>query len=103
MALLLPASASRAISRPEDATLARASAIAIVAWGFDATQTLVMSQVVLNLVLPVPLLALTFFTNRRRSYVNRRVTRIVALLATLIIIALNALLVLDSLGLMLPQ
>jgi manganese transport protein len=60
---------------------------------------------VLSLVLPVPLLALVFFTSRRRVMgpsVNRRWTRIVAVAATLIIIALNALLVLDSLGLTPP-
>lgn len=80
-------------------------AIAIVACGVDATQSLVMSQVVLSLVLPVPLLALVFFTSRRRvmgPFVNRRWTRIVAVAATLIIVALNALLVLDSLGLTPP-
>jgi manganese transport protein len=78
-----------------------APAVAIVAWGVDATQTLVMSQVVLSLVLPVPLLALVVFTSRRSimgPFVNGPGTRIAAIAGTLVILALNILLVLDTFG-----
>jgi manganese transport protein len=83
-----------------------APAVAIVAWGVDPTRTLVMSQVVLSLVLPVPLVALVYFTSRRSVmglFVNRRWTRIAAIAATLMILALNALLVLDTLDMVTPR
>ena len=37
----------------------------IVALGIDPTQTLVISQVILSLVLPMPIIALIYFTRRR--------------------------------------
>lgn len=75
--------------------------LAIAAWGVDATQALVVSQVVLSLVLPVPLVALVAFTGRRGlmgPLVNGTAMRIAALMATLGIIALNAMLLVYTLS-----
>jgi manganese transport protein len=71
-------------------------AVIVVAWGFDTTTVLVMSQVVLSFALPLPLIALLIFTNRRElmgEFVNGQVTRLAAILATLAIIILNAVLI----------
>src|ERR1700719_4093806 len=54
-------------------------AIIVVAMGVDSTQALVLSQVVLSLVLPVPMIALLVLTGRRDvmgSFVSRRVTQV---------------------------
>src|SRR5690349_16223290 len=48
---------------------------AVVALGFDATQALILSQVALSLILPVPMIALLILTRRRDimgSYANGR-------------------------------
>ena len=50
--------------------------------GSDATQALVMSQVVLSLTLPIPMIALVLFTRRRDimgEFANRRLTDIAAI------------------------
>ena len=74
----------------------------MVALGVDATQALVMSQVVLSLVLPVPMIALLVLTGRRsvmRAFVNRRLTHAAACLATVLVLALNFFLLLQTFGL----
>jgi manganese transport protein len=71
-------------------------AIAIVVMGVDVTKTLVMSQVVLSLVLPIPLVALVYFTSRRSvmgAFANRRITIVVAVAATVLIVGLNVVLI----------
>jgi manganese transport protein len=69
----------------------------IVVWmGVDATTALVFSQVALSLVLPVPMIALLLITNRRSvmgSFVNSRLVRTAGWVATIVVIALNMLLV----------
>jgi manganese transport protein len=75
--------------------------LAIAAWGVDAMQALVVSQVVLSLVLPVPLVALVAFTGRpglMGPLANGAATRIAAVAATLVILALNAMLLVYTLG-----
>jgi manganese transport protein len=72
-----------------------APAIIIVALGINPTETLVISQVILSLILPIPVVALAYFTQRRDvmgSLVNRRSTTILAALAAGVIVALNLLL-----------
>jgi manganese transport protein len=71
-------------------------AVIAVAWGFDTMTVLIVSQVVLSLALPLPLVALIIFTNRRElmgEFVNGRLTGAAAMIATLAIIALNAVLI----------
>jgi manganese transport protein len=77
----------------------------VVALGFDATQALILSQVALSLILPVPMIALLILTRRRDvmgSYANGRLTMSAATAAAAIVLALNLLLVLQIAGLPLP-
>lgn len=72
-----------------------APAVIIVALGVNPTQTLVVSQVVLSLILPIPVIALTYFTRRRDimgSLVNRPVTTVLAITSSMIVLTLNLLL-----------
>lgn len=74
-------------------------AVIAVAWGLDTTKVLVMSQVVLSIALPLPLIALIIFTNRRElmgEFVNGRFTAATAMVATAAIIVLNAVLIAQS-------
>ncbi|MBN8897602.1 MAG: Nramp family divalent metal transporter, partial [Rhodospirillales bacterium] len=75
--------------------------LAVVSAGVDATDALVMSQVVLSLVLPVPMLALLHLTGRRDvmgAFVNRRSTQVLAWTTTLLVISLNGILLLQTFG-----
>ena len=79
--------------------------LVIVALGVDATQALVLSQVVLSLVLPVPMIALLILTQRRDvmgHYVNGRFTAAAAIGAAAIVLILNLLLILQTAGVPLP-
>ena len=54
-------------------------AFIVVGFGVNATNALVISQVILSLALPIPMIALLIFTQRADimgSFVNGRVTRI---------------------------
>jgi manganese transport protein len=78
---------------------------AIVVLGFDATQALILSQIALSLILPIPMIALLILTRRRDvmgSYANGRLTRAAAMAAAAIVLALNLLLVLQIAGVPLP-
>ena len=78
-----------------------APTVIIVAIGFNPTQTLVFSQVILSTVLPVPVIALTLFTARTRLMgllVNRRGTTLLATLCTVLIVSLNVLLLYQTAG-----
>lgn len=78
-----------------------APAFIVTAFGYGATESLVISQVVLSLVLPVPVIALIWFGSRRYimgALVNPRWLSLVAAAAAVLILALNALLVLDAFG-----
>ena len=80
-------------------------AFVVVALGYDATQSLVLSQVVLSLVLPVPMIALLIFTARRDimgPFANSRLTNIAAIAAALIVLTLNVVLLLLATGVPLP-
>lgn len=66
--------------------------IIIVALGVNPTETLVISQVILSLVLPMPVIALIYFTRRRDIMgvlVNRRGVTTAAVVAAGVILALN--------------
>jgi manganese transport protein len=82
-----------------------APAFGVVAWGANATDSLVMSQVVLSLALPVPMIALLVLARRRDvmgSFANAAWLQIVASVAAVLVLALNALLLLDAVGVNLP-
>lgn len=74
-------------------TVTLVPALVIVGMGVDTTWTLIVSQIVLSLVLPIPALALTYVTSKRGimgDFVNGPTLSITAGIATIAIIALNA-------------
>ena len=76
-------------------------AFIVVAMGVNATKALVLSQAVLSIALPLPMIALILFTGRRDimgAFVNGTVTRIAALIGTAIVLGLNVFLIAQSLG-----
>jgi len=77
-------------------------AFVIVALGFDPTHALIISQVVLSFVLPVPMVALLLLTRRRdimgEFTTGKVVTRVAGVAAGLILL-LNMLLILQTCGL----
>lgn len=80
-------------------------AFAVIAWGVDPTRALVLSQVVLSLALPVPVIALLLLTRRpdvMGSLVNSRVTTAAAILAAGTVLLLNLVYILQTLGVDIP-
>ena len=80
-------------------------AFIVVALGVNATNALVISQVVLSIALPLPMVALLMFTRRADimgQFVNGRLTNITAMVATSVVLLLNAILILQTLGLPIP-
>ncbi len=78
-----------------------APAFFVVGLGVNATQALVLSQVVLSLALPLPMIATVYFTSRRDimgEYVNNRLTRWLAIAGASIVLSLNAVLLLQTAG-----
>jgi manganese transport protein len=75
-------------------------AFVVVGLGVNATSALVISQVILSIALPLPMIALLIFTNRRDimgGFANSRVTRIVALIGTAAVLVLNVVLIAQTL------
>jgi len=73
--------------------------VIIVAIGVDPTRTLVISQVVLSLVLPFPIIALIYFTQKKELMgvlTNKRLTTIISSLFAIIIMGLNVWLVIQT-------
>lgn len=82
-----------------------APAFVIVGLGANATSALVMSQVVLSIALPVPMLALLIFTGRRDlmgDFANGRLLQIAAAIGTAIVLCLNLILLLQTFGVAIP-
>ncbi len=82
-----------------------APAFAVVAWGVNATEALVASQVVLSLALPVPMVALVLLMRRADvmgAYAASRRISAVAILATIVVVSLNVLLLAQAFGVALP-
>ncbi|HVC62502.1 MAG TPA: Nramp family divalent metal transporter [Acetobacteraceae bacterium] len=80
-------------------------AVVVVALGVNATQALVGSQVVLSLVLPVPMIALLVLAGRRDimgAFAVRGWTRAGAVLAAVLVLALNLILLLQTVGAPIP-
>jgi manganese transport protein len=75
-------------------------AFAVVALGVNATKALVISQVVLSLALPLPMIALIIFTGRADimgAFANGKLTRIAAVIATAVVLTLNFVLIVQML------
>jgi manganese transport protein len=82
-----------------------APSFVVVAAGVDITHALVLSQVVLSLVLPIPMVALVWFTASRDvmgEFANARLTNALAIAATGFVCLLNAVLLLAITGLAIP-
>lgn len=73
----------------------------VVALGVNATEALVLSQVVLSLALPFPMAALVWFTCRKDVmgvYRNRGAVVVVTLVAAVAVLSLNVVLLLQAAG-----
>ncbi len=80
-------------------------AFIVVALGVNATNALVVSQVVLSIALPLPMIALIIFTGRSDimgGFANGRMTRLAALVGAAAVLLLNFFLILQTLGVALP-
>ena len=76
-------------------------AVIVVAMGVHATDALVISQVVLSVVLPVPMIALFVLIKRpavMASFAIGPATQALAAIATIIVLGLNAILLLQTLA-----
>ena len=72
----------------------------VAAWVSDATQVLVISQVVLSFVLPVPLITLVLFSGSRTimgTLANSPVVNALAIGGSVIVLSINVLLLLSLL------
>ncbi|MGH7246688.1 MAG: Nramp family divalent metal transporter, partial [Pseudomonadota bacterium] len=82
-----------------------APAFVVVALGVNATNALVVSQVVLSIALPLPMIALLMFTRRADlmgQFANSRLTQVCAVGATGVVLLLNVLLILATFGVSIP-
>jgi len=80
-------------------------AFVVVGLGANATSALVISQVVLSIALPLPMIALLIFTRRADimgSFANSRLTDFAALVGTALVLVLNSILILQTLGVTIP-
>jgi len=80
-------------------------AFVVVGLGTNATKALVISQVVLSLALPLPMISLLIFTGRADimgRFANGRLTRMAATVATAVVLLLNTFLVLQTFGVRIP-
>ena len=80
-------------------------AFVVVGIGVNATQALVMSQVVLSIALPVPMIALIIFSSRKDimgDFIVGPVLRILSGLGALAVLGLNFVLLADFFGLPIP-
>ncbi len=81
-------------------------AFVVVALGVNATNALVISQVILSIALPLPMIALLIFTGRTDimgKFANGLLTRIAALIGTAIVLTLNFFLIVQTFGIELPD
>jgi len=81
-------------------------AFMVVALGANATSSLVISQVVLSIALPLPMISLLIFTSRRDimgQFANSRLTLLAAFIATALVLLLNTFLILQTFGIPLPN
>ena len=77
-------------------------AFAVVLLGVDSTKALVVSQVVLSIALPIPMIALLHFTSKRSvmgEFVNSRLVMVLGGIGALVVLCLNFLLLAEVAGL----
>jgi manganese transport protein len=82
-----------------------APAFVVVGLGVNATNALVISQVVLSIALPLPMITLLMFTYRpdiMGAFANSRLTNIVAIVGTGIVLFLNVILILLTFNVPIP-
>jgi len=75
-------------------------AFAVLALGVDPTKALVISQVVLSIALPLPMISLIIFTSRADvmgAFANGALTRALAAVATAVVLGLNGVLIVQTL------
>jgi manganese transport protein len=80
-------------------------AFVVVGLGANATNALVLSQVVLSLALPLPMIALVSFTRRSDimgSFANRTLTNLAAYIGAAVVLSLNIILLAQTLGIAIP-
>jgi manganese transport protein len=80
-------------------------AFVVVALGVNATNALVVSQVVLSLALPLPLISLLIFTRRADimgQFANSGFTQAAAVIGTAMVLLLNLVLILQTCGVPIP-
>jgi manganese transport protein len=80
-------------------------AFVVVGLGANATNALVISQVVLSIALPLPMIALLMFTRRRDimgHFANSRLTSFAAIVGTVLVLSLNVFLILQTIGVPIP-
>src|SRR5215469_9633315 len=74
-------------------------ALVIVALGVNATKALVISQVVLSIALPLPMISLLIFTRRvdiMGAFANRKATHLAAVIGTTVVLLLNIFLIVQT-------
>ena len=80
-------------------------AFVVVGYGVNATQALVVSQVILSIALPLPMIALLLFTRRQDimgTFANGWLTDAAGIIACALVLMLNAVLILSTLGVDIP-
>jgi manganese transport protein len=80
-------------------------AFIVVGLGANATNALVISQVVLSIALPLPMIALLIFTRSgdiMGRFANGRLTNAAAMVGTIIVLLLNVFLILQTFGVTIP-
>lgn len=80
-------------------------AFVVVGFGVNATEALVVSQVILSIALPVPMIAVVVFTARADimgEFVNRTLTNVAAFGGAAIVLTLNVVLILLTFGVSIP-
>jgi manganese transport protein len=76
-------------------------AFVVVALGVNATRALVVSQVMLSIALPLPMIALMMFTRRADlmgAFANSRLTNVAAVIGAAAVLALNGFLIVQLVG-----
>ena len=82
-----------------------APAFVVVALGINATQALIVSQIILSIALPVPMISLVLFTRNRRimgEYANGRLIGTLAILGSIAVLGLNCVLLAQTFGVPIP-
>jgi manganese transport protein len=80
-------------------------AFIVVGMGANATNALVISQVVLSIALPLPMIALLIFTRRKEimgPFVNGPATNVAAVVSTAVVLLLNVILIVQTFGIPIP-